>query len=178
MSTARRLSPLPRVVSGVPAGEETLRLRRGAAFALARCGASGRARAVAAGAAADEPTREIVISALGAAGAVAADQLPFLQRMLGDPSVAIQAAAVDALGQIGPAAAEAVGALAAVVESARPVRERARAARALGLIGPAAAAALPVLRKAAESGETVLELEAARAVERIEKADPPVPGGK
>ena len=82
---------------------------------------------------------------------------------LGDVNV-VRRASATALGQIGPAAAEAVPALIKVLGDAERV-VRGRAAEALGKIGPAAAEAVPALIKVL--GDAECRPDAAEALGKI-----------
>ncbi len=67
--------------------------------------------------------------------------------MMGHEQYMVRVSAVVALGEIGPAAANAVPRLIEVLEGHRPAIPYLRVVRALGRIGPAAASSIPMLTR-------------------------------
>jgi HEAT repeat protein len=149
-------------------------VRRGAILGLGRlCGAAPEALATLAKLLGgdDESMRRCAISALGGAGSRGANRaVLLLTPCLRDESPWVRYSTVQALGQLGPAAAGAVPALMDALDD-DVLEIRVAAAEALAEIGPAARAALPVLRKIADDGPEPLQ-SAARAAARSVAASP------
>ena len=93
-------------------------------------------------------------------------------RRLADPDMRVRWYAVYALGELGPAAAEAVGPLGKVLAN-RPEQEyvRAGAAWALGRIGPAAKRAAPLLTETLASTLISVRRNSAEALGNLGAAD-------
>ena len=104
-------------------------------------------------------------SSLARMGPLAAPAVRSLSELIRSPSAApaLKGAAAQALGNIGPAAREAVGPLVAALTEADP-GVRVQAACALAQIDPTASAAIPVLTAALSAGDPVLRFQAARAL--------------
>jgi len=93
--------------------------------------------------------------------------LPALMKALGDNDADVRAWSAQAIGEIGPVAAEAVPALIALLRNP-DVGSRNSAAIALRKIGPEAKAALPALREALSDPNEQVRRFAAIAIENIE----------
>jgi HEAT repeat protein len=91
--------------------------------------------------------------------------LPFLKAVVG--SKWSSSPGIEALGEMGPAAAEAAAVLAVVLHKGAGTGIRQRAAEALGRIGPAAKDAVPALEKALGSYARNIRVAAAEALWRI-----------
>ena len=116
------------------------------------------------------PMRRRTAAYLGEIGSPLA--VPALTEALSDADEETRAAAAEALGKVGPAAAPAVGELARRLTDPRFAVRRAAAA-ALGQVGPAAKAALPALEAAAVENDTRLREAAADAIAAIVSGRPP-----
>jgi len=119
-------------------------------------------------------------------GAVAKDAVPELIVALSDDGTskrnvsktdggqAVRAASAEALGQIGPAAKDAVPRLTELLTRDQAAEVRWHAAMALGKIGAAARDALPALEKiAATTDDARLKRFAQLSIHQIESAPPP-----
>jgi HEAT repeat protein len=93
--------------------------------------------------------------------------LPALMKALGDNDADVRAWSAQAIGDIGPDAAEAVPALIALLRN-QDVGSRNSAAIALRGIGPEAKSALPALREALSDPNKDVRRFAAAAIEKIE----------
>jgi HEAT repeat protein len=94
--------------------------------------------------------------------------LPALMKALGDNDVDVRAWSAQAIGDIGPDAAEAVPALIALLRN-QDVGSRNSAAIALRAIGPEAKSALPALREALSDPNKDVRRFATAAIEKIER---------
>jgi HEAT repeat protein len=93
--------------------------------------------------------------------------LPALRKALGDNDAYVRAWSAQAIGDIGPGAAEAVPALIALLRN-QDVGSRHSAAFALMKIGPKAKSALPALRVALSDPDEFVRQSAGWAIEKIE----------
>ena len=110
--------------------------------------------------------------ALGLAASIicagcSSDPLPALTEQLGSDDVQIRRAAARELGEMGPAAAAAVGALQDAVDD-RDREVRRFSSIALGEAGPAAKAAVPTLTRALSDDELAVRLAAAFSLEKLD----------
>jgi hypothetical protein len=92
---------------------------------------------------------------------------------LAKPDLRVRLAAADELARMGPAARDAVPALAHLVEQGPETQDRMAGAMALARMGPEAKAALPALRQMAKDPNERLQQVALAAIESI---DPPLAG--
>ena len=112
---------------------------------------------------ADDKVRRAAIRSLG--GIEASVAVPALVKSLGDKCWEVRKAAVEALGDIGPAAQEAVPALVDALWDGPSVRDT--VPKALGDIGPAAQATVPALVRALGDWSETLQVAAAKALGHI-----------
>lgn len=114
----------------------------------------------------------LAIQALAAKGPEAAPAVPDLIKILGDDkrSNQLRVESAHALGEIGPAAKDAVPVLLETVK-ARESALRGYSAKALGCIGPDAAAAVKPLAVLVRDSDPAVRLQAARALGAIKSSD-------
>ncbi|MBI5368433.1 MAG: HEAT repeat domain-containing protein [Planctomycetes bacterium] len=86
-----------------------------------------------------------------------------------DPQMGTQHRALEAIGEIGQAAVEAVPALIGLLENLALRSTHATVVWALGRIGPGARAAIPALREAVLKGDRRVRIAAVRALMRIQR---------
>lgn len=104
-------------------------------------------------------------SALRSAGTVV---LPNLTEALGHSLPSVRAGALQVLGRMGPAAADAADEIAALLRTDTDWSVRFRAAEALGAMGAAASGQADALREAArEDGDANVRVAAEQALERV-----------
>jgi HEAT repeat protein len=113
----------------------------------------------------------VVVSACRARAPYEGKSAAQLERMLRDPSPAVQAQGAYGLGRLGGEACPAVPSLIDALKNDSLVRQQ--AARALGQIGPDARAAVPALSAALEDSEWTVRRQAALALGRIGPAARP-----
>lgn len=113
---------------------------------------------------AQSPTRGLAAKTLADLGA--AEAIPDLIGVLGDPRKYERILAANALGAFGAEAEAAVGPLTGLLQAPDGDLRRA-ATEALGRIGPPAAAAVPQIARQLERGDARLADSAVRALERI-----------
>jgi len=150
--------------------------RRFAAMALEAFGAQGKAALRALIAALGDEDRNVVRQAIRSVGAMGKEASPAVATLVGiyrgEESSEVRALAAEALGRIGPAAAEAVPLLLPALGDESGAL-RAEAALALGRIGAESQRAVPLLRGLLEDGRLFVRCLAALALldygaERVE----------
>ncbi len=107
--------------------------------------------------------------AMGILGARAESAIPDLIEATGHKSFSVQVAAVTSLGQMGPAAHDAVPVIAALLKEKSWRLIPPVAAQALGNMGPVAKDAIPALKECLDSSHRGLQQAAAEALEKIEQ---------
>jgi len=141
-------------------------VRTAAANALGSLGARSRSAASALFAALDDPWANVRAAAARALASLelTAESVPSLAKALGSPDAYVRAFAAWSLGNLGPAAREAVPAL---VEALGPDNTANVVAAALARIGPAASEAVPALVADLRGPDSGRRWRAARTLGRI-----------
>jgi HEAT repeat protein len=139
-----------------------------AAKGLAKCGAAALPATGALVKLLKSPDAEVRWNAVKTLGKIrAADALEPLMEALADSNDLVREHAAESLGDLGPAAAPAVGRLTETLKDPY-VKARRDAARALGLIGPAAKPAVPALQSLAKDDPEAIVRQAAEiAVKKL-----------
>lgn len=121
-------------------------------------------------------------AALAQIGAAAKDAVPLLAKAIQSPSLEVRHFAVDALGRIGPDAADSIPAIITEVDIAKDhinyaalTRFRRYSAKALGRIGGTDSEAIRVLEAALENEDALYRVEAALALWRMTQHEKAVP---
>lgn len=146
--------------------DEQEAVRTAAAEALGSLGARSRSAASALFAALDDPRANVRAAAARALARLelTAESIPSLAKALGSPDAYVRAFGAWSLGNLGPAAREAVPAL---VEALGPDDTATVVAAALARIGPAAAEAVPALVADLRGPDSGRRWRAARTLGRI-----------
>gem|GEM_PF-3888712 len=127
-----------------------VRVRAGAAYALAEIGAPAKSAVPALKEALRDPESRVRSAAIQALGSIGAPGVPALREALRDPDVSLQSKAIETLGNLGPAAKNAAVELVELLNHETPSFDPDRfilAAQALARMGPDAQAAMPRLRR-------------------------------